>query len=256
MKSILVLMALVCSSVIANAYEYECVDLSNTGEAVIAFDKGDQSEEAEYDECFSSNQSSDASVLHLDTSILMNSSMPFVSHQGSGEFDTALAMNVQYEPIKSVKRQIENRLGRRLKIFKGWNPQGEAHVTTITPPEYSLVLRKHISAEKIDQIALEYQIQSSDLEVIGLGKGEAKVDGKSEQTYFVIVRSENLLKIRRAIHRAFVEAGGSTNAWNPEAFYPHITIGFTKRDLHEADGVIKDDQHSLDPRFDLRMFRH
>jgi 2'-5' RNA ligase len=142
-------------------------------------------------------------------------------------------------------------LEKPLNYFKGWNPTGEAHVTTITPVEYFWILKNYVDMKKINQIANELKIQNSDLTVLGLGRGQTLIDGKIEETYFVIVHSENLLKIRRSIYQEYLKAGGNPANWNPENFYPHITIGFTKRDLHEKDGVLKDVEHSLDNRFEL-----
>ncbi|MCM2280544.1 MAG: hypothetical protein NDI61_01710 [Bdellovibrionaceae bacterium] len=162
-------------------------------------------------------------------------------------------MNIRYAPVQGLKSRIETALDLTipLKIFTGWNPNGEAHVTTITPPEFDLVLKGFVAPERMNAIAREMRIQESDLEILGVGRGEATLDGKKEETYFLIVRSANLLKIRRAIHAEFVRNGGKASSWNPEHFFPHITIGFTKRDLHENDGVLKDVANSLDERFHL-----
>ena len=63
--------------------------------------------------------------------------------------------------------------------------------------------------------------------------------GQNEFTYFVVVQSEDLISIRKKIQDSFVGKGGDKNDFNPLNYFPHITLGFTKRDLHESDGVIK-----------------
>jgi 2'-5' RNA ligase len=178
-----------------------------------------------------------------------NADMPFLSHKGPGDFDNALALNVRYQPIQELRVAIEKETGRRLDFLKSWSPQGEAHVTTITPPEF-LKLKKHLTMEHIERIAAK-RIQKADLEVLGIGSGRKEIDGQVEETFFVIVESKLLRQLRREIHRAYVKRGGSAGDWDPERFYPHVTIGYTKRDLHEQDGILKDLAHSKDTRFRL-----
>lgn len=189
----------------------------------------------------------------LSASILNNKALPFISHRGKGLFQTALAMNVQYAPVKKVRKIISKIIQYPLKFHTAWNKNGEAHVTVITPPEYSQILKKYVSIDKIEQIALQNHIQSSDLSIMGIGKGSAKINGKKESTYFIIVHSKNLLKIRKLIYREYLKNGGKAGAWDPTHFFPHITVGYTLRDLHENNGVIKDVPHSLDKRFVLVM---
>ncbi len=203
----------------------------------------------------------DQKPLTISSRILDNRDLPFLERSGPADvlFANALAMNVRYEPIQSLKTQIENTLELKepLKIFTGWNSSGEAHVTTITPVEFDTKFVRNskpiVSPARMNEIARDLKIQESDLEILGLGSGRAIVNGKTEETFFVIVRSENLLRIRRAIHAEFVRNGGDAAAWNPEHFFPHITIAYTSRDLHENDGVIKDAAHSLDRRFQIAI---
>ena len=184
----------------------------------------------------------------VSSSILENSGLPFYSHRGNGRFDTALAMNVDYGPLLSVRAQLNELLDFQLKFFVGWDPEGEAHVTTITPVEYYDVLKPHLSIERIEKIALENNIQGSDLKIIGVGSGSKEIENSQESAYFIIVESQNLNTIRRKIHEEFIRGGG-----DPDNFYPHITIGYTLRDLHESDGILKDAENSLDERFTIKL---
>lgn len=198
--------------------------------------------------------------LYISSEVLENQQETFIEHIGAPEnpYGTTLAMNIQYAPVRALRSQIEDRLGQNspLKIFTGFAKEGEAHVTTVTPIEYHRTLKPFVTPERMSEIARAYNIQSSDLEILGLGRGQAVLNGKNEDTYFIIVRSENLLRIRRAIYQDYIRAGGDPHAWNPEHFFPHITIGFTARDLHESDGVQKDIKNSLDSRFLLQMTDH
>jgi len=180
----------------------------------------------------------------------LKSPVQFYSHKGASPFETALVMNVFYPPIVNLRAQLQNILKKELNYFKGWSPNGEAHITVITPPEFDNILKPFLSIEEIERIAQNYQIQNSSLQVLGIGSGHKSIEGKHESTYYLVVNSENLMNIRQAIYTQFIKNGGSKKAWNPFGFYPHITIGYTKRDLHLQDGVYKD-KRSLDSQFQL-----
>jgi hypothetical protein len=190
--------------------------------------------------------------------------LPFHSHSGSQWYENALAMNIEYPPIQRLRALIEERIGApQLNFFTGWNPEGEAHITVITPVEFSFILQPYISIQEVDEIARSMNIQSADIEVLGIGHGEATKprDGGSYadgETFFVIVRSQKLIEIRKAVHDSFVANGGDPDAWDPNssdpdaAFYPHITIGYTgSGDIHVDDGLRKGKEYSLDARFEL-----
>jgi len=191
--------------------------------------------------------------LNLTTAIYQNNDEPFHSHQGDGQFDSALAMSIQNNPIKSLREQIEIALKIKLDYFKQWNPNGEAHVTVVTPVEFFHVLKSKLSMIEIDAIADKYDIQNSRLMIQGIGSAKAWVEGKEEETFFVIVDSAGLRNIRQQIFYEFTRRGGDRCAFDPGWYFPHITIGYTKRDLHESDGVIKNLKHSFDKRFNLKF---
>lgn len=193
--------------------------------------------------------------LPLSESFFHNEHMTFMPHQGEGPFDTTLAMNVQNAPVKAIRDNLSEILNYDLQFFKLWNPNGEAHITVITPPEYFTVIKQFVSIERIEQIALRMHIQYSDLTILGIGRGEAQINNKAEETYFIIAQSQNLLRIRQEIYKEYLQNGSPAKAWNPNHYYPHITIGFSLRDLHEVDSVIKDMAHSYDSRFALFLRR-
>ncbi|MBF0106669.1 MAG: hypothetical protein HQM16_15255 [Deltaproteobacteria bacterium] len=195
----------------------------------------------------------------IPVSMTQAAHLDFISHRGEGRFDTSLAMNTSYPPIQELRPIIEARIGQTLNFFKLWDPAGEAHITTITPVEYYDVLREHLSIDEIERIALSHNIQGSTIEILGIGHGKAMTkqgqpDEQMGETFFIIVRSENLLNIRREIKRAFLKNGGDPAKFDAENFYPHITIGYTgAHDLHITDGVIKDVVNSLDKRFKILL---
>lgn len=189
----------------------------------------------------------------LSKTVANNDELPFILHHSKNDMDNALAMNVQYAPVKAVREEMSAALNFQLKYFTGWNTDGEAHVTVITPPEYANVIKPYVSMQRIEELAKQADIQHSVIDILGIGSGEAVINNKKEQTYFLIVASNDLLNLRYRIYDEYIKNGGPKGAWDPAHFYPHITIGFTLRDLFEADGVIKDFEHSFDSRFELAI---
>ncbi len=194
-------------------------------------------------------------------------SVPFISrYTGEGDWNGTLAMNINYQPIVLLRNQLEKLPYKwgPLKFFKGWDPKGEAHITTITPVEYQNCMWSEkrglnfIHMNEINQIAQKLKIQNSDLVIVGIGSGQKNNfkgrEGMQDQTFFIIVESNNLLKIRKEIYQIYKDNGGDEQCWKPEHFYPHITVGFTHRDIHEPD-VFKNKVHSLDNRVLLTFSR-
>lgn len=193
------------------------------------------------------------SELILPTDIYHNEEEIFYSHSGDGVFDNALAMNIQYGPIQNLRQQLNKTLGKELNYFKDWNENGEAHITVVTPVEYFNVLKSKLNMKEIDAIADRYDIQSSRLNILGIGSAKVTIENRDEEAFFVIVDSANLRLIRQMIFYEFTRRGGDISAFDPTWFFPHITIGYTKRDLHEADGVKKNLKYSFDKRFKLKI---
>ncbi len=138
-------------------------------------------------------------------------------------------------PVANIFYQLEARLQKPLIS------RGEAHITVITPVEYWNILRpRGVTIREINQIAENFGIQQSRFNIVCLGQGKAILDNKIESTFFIVVNSEDLIKLRKMIQIHFVRKGGSSNEFNPYNYHPHITLGFTKVDLHESNGVIKD----------------
>ncbi len=191
----------------------------------------------------STEQDSTAAVLSpdttfvLDASALDNHDQPFVRNNDH------LAMNVRFAPVRGVQGALNEKLGTTLK------QRGEAHVTVLTPPEFS-ILSRSITIADVNRLALAGDIEASDLKAVCLGSGTAR-GNKKLQTYFIVVTSQRLFQLRRDVKALFVSRGGKASAFDAEAFTPHVTVGFTQRDLFEADGVVKD-QTSCVAQLDVR----
>jgi len=183
------------------------------------------------------------SALELDVKVF--GAMPFVHNDSPTYFGTYLIRNVPFDPIYRLKNQLEKNLNRPLI------DRQEAHITVVTPPEYELI--KDIVSINDIHAMIEDSLQDSKFEPICVGRGSAQITGNLESTYFVVVRADDLLEVRRQIAALFYSRGGDRSGFDPEVFYPHITVGYTKRDLHMQDGVIKNQSSCI---ADIQMIEH
>lgn len=182
--------------------------------------------------------------IFVDDIIWESSKLSFISHIGPGPYDSYVTMDIPHLPVLKTCKAIESAIGRKL------TNRGEAHITVITPPEFTGILKSALTMAEINDIAKEHRIQESSFDILCIGSGNRDLETVNEETFFFVVQSPDLLKIRKKIAEAFEAAGGIKGAFKPESFFPHITIGFTKRDLHLSDQVIKDDT-SYDKRFKI-----
>ena len=157
----------------------------------------------------------------------------FISHQGAS-VGYWLGRNVNYASVAELLARLKVKLPGEVL-----HNRGDAHITVITPPEY-LILKSYLSPQLIDQIAQQEHIQRAKFQVDCLGRGQARnVNRELMKTYFLVVKSTDLLRIRKILFEAYVAHGGMPSHFDPEHFTPHITVGFTERDLFEQDGVFK-----------------
>lgn len=178
--------------------------------------------------------SSFAAPFTLSQAAFDNRTVPFIPHIGSAAMSNYLAMNLRYAPFDALRQEVEQRLGFKLK------QRGEAHITTISPVEYDKALRTKISISDINILSARRRIQTTAFTVVCVGRGKALIEGKEAYTYFAVVHSPGLLSLREDVAQVFERRGGSHMAFSPRHFYPHVTLGYTDRDLHDTDGVIKD----------------
>ncbi len=179
--------------------------------------------------------SSLAATYSLSDAVKNGHSAAFQSHEGLGAFDSYLVMNLPYSPMLDLFQQVTTAETRTLIN------RGEAHITVITPVEYWNALRPQgVSMSEINDIARTMDIQGSDFNILCLGRGSASINGVTEHTFYVVVESTDLMNLRREIEKLFVSKGGSLGKFDATKYYPHITLGFTSRDLFESDGVFKD----------------
>ena len=159
------------------------------------------------------------------------------------EHENYLSLAIPFAPVKAVHAELESRLA--LKLVN----RGEAHVTIISPPEFEKLSAK-LTMKELNAIAARRKVQESDLDLICVGEGKARVGEREDRTYYLVVRSRALKDLRGEIEKLFRSRGGDARAFVAAEFHPHITVGFTTADLHAHQGVIKSEASC---RFDIQL---
>lgn len=152
-------------------------------------------------------------------------------HNGGAPFGSYLTLDLNYTEYQKIYLELK-------KTYPHLKTRGEAHITVLTPVEYHQILSDKLSIQEIYQLANELNIQKASFEVLCLGQGRKEIKGKTESTFYLVIKSKDLLDLRKKILDLYLNKGGE-KSFEPTKYYPHITIGFTLRDLHESDGVIK-----------------
>lgn len=163
----------------------------------------------------------------------------FASHRGSGPMQNYLAQNVDEQAVATLRVELENRIQKKL------SHRNEAHLTVITPVEYDKALSKKLKMEDIDALAEKMNIQAAKFKPVCLGRGSLTIQGAEQSTYYLVIDSEASFRLRKAVQDLFVARGGKADAFNPDHFYPHITVAYTQRDLHYEDGIVKDERSCI-----------
>lgn len=169
----------------------------------------------------------------LSRGIFETKSIPYLPHRGTGAFDSYVTIELPYAPAKALRESVEKQTGVTLKN------RGEAHITVITPPEYFETLRQYLMIEELDRMAISVSLQSARFMPVCLGRASATLNDNRESTYYVVLHAPEIVRFRLSVFKSFIKRGGDGSRFDPFAFYPHITLGFTSRDLHETDGVKK-----------------
>ena len=151
-----------------------------------------------------------------------------------------LGQALQLGPFEALRAQIETQLGEHL------NSRGEAHITVLAPAEWSLLQQK-ITAAEIEKIATDANIQQNSFEAVCIGRGQKKEKTHTLKNYFVVIKSPGLLQIRHQLADLYKsrQDKNQKDKFDPDHYYPHVTLGFTDRDLHESDGVIKNEKSCI-----------
>ncbi|KAI8986444.1 hypothetical protein BDB01DRAFT_610368 [Pilobolus umbonatus] len=141
-------------------------------------------------------------------------------------------MNLNYDYV----RPLFDLLNSTDQVLQNRN---EAHITVISPPEYDILAASGMTIDEINSIALDMSIQSSVFDIICIGKEDVIVNRERSVVYQFIVHSPNLLAIRRKIFQLYSDYNGNTALFDPESYWPHVTIGYTLTDVFVQHGVYK-----------------
>ncbi len=160
-----------------------------------------------------------------------------------------VSIEFPYPPFQHLFRQVnESRLTQgKLPL----NSRGEAHLTLLRPAEIKELQKVLTEADwkSLPALAEELGVAKAPLEVVTVGVSRARIQTPAgstvdAETVYLVVKSEGAGAFRNKVselaQRRRREAGRSPAfTFEPNAHAPHITLGFTHRDLHEADGVDK-----------------
>ena len=171
--------------------------------------------------------------LNLNRDVYEGSSIKF--YDGSSPYGKYITLDIPFSPVENLLLQLKS-------FHPSLKTRGEAHITILTPIEYHCVfLAQGIT---IDQLKSVVDMKKhNQFEFSSIGNGYKDLD----ETFFIIAKSNDLLDIRKNLQSLLKDP----SKFDYTNFYPHTTLGFSKRDLHESDGVFKNEKYSKDSRFNL-----
>lgn len=139
----------------------------------------------------------------------------------------ALIRSVHYPSVNALIPQLNSLYKLNLEDRR------EAHITIVTPPEFQSSLTKVFT---VNEMLNRYSssIQALPFEVVCVGSRKSS-NGQSH-VFYLVVKSHELSNIRFDLAQE-AELRGRTQSiplvFKPEAFWPHITIGYIKGDVFE-----------------------
>jgi hypothetical protein len=153
------------------------------------------------------------------------SKVKFESHNVPKPFQTYLQQTLDFNAVKHL-----------FGLLHATNPnlqnRGDAHITVINPQEYDQVLSKAgVTMNEIEHIAKRHHIQSARFTPLCMGRSRVTIESGKDEVYFIVVKSPELVKIRQEVQKLYVRKGGEISLFQAEAFWPHVTVAFTKRDV-------------------------
>lgn len=149
-----------------------------------------------------------------------------VNNKKPASIKNYVSLDLEYPEYQQILKNLDAFLGTTLIN------RGEAHITVITPPEFK-ILNTKVSAEVIHQ---EWGLWTAkNFKKVCLGEGSITEKKKNLKTYYVVVDTPDILAFREHLKVKY-----DVPEFQASVFYPHITLGFTEKDLHYEQGVIKD----------------
>lgn len=161
-------------------------------------------------------------LLCVSLFVLSCQNQPLTTDKKPASIKSYISLDLEYPEYQQTLNRLDVFLGTKLIN------RAEAHITVITPPEFTKLTAK-ASAETIHQ---EWEAwKTKTFTKVCLGEGSLK----ELKTYYVVVEAPELLTFREYLKNKY-----AVDDFKPSVFYPHITLGFTEKDLHFEQGVIKD----------------
>ena len=156
-----------------------------------------------------------------------------VPHSAQYTDSGSLIRNIDYKTVNDIVIQIEQKYKLKLET------RGEAHITIMTPPEATGWFTDHkgvnflISSKEL-HVKYYKTIQKTKFKVVCVGR---KTNKKGHDVFYLVVdsKSKEILNIRSEIQKELelrANFTGMKTSFNAKAYYPHITIGFVKGDVH------------------------
>ncbi len=147
-----------------------------------------------------------------------------------------------YGPVEKIREEVEKRKGKKLQH------RSEAHITVITPAEMR-ILSQTIKVNTVEKVVVKESAMKAPVKVLCLKKVTVVLGKATEESWFISVSSPELLEFRKQVWRRFVANGGLPDDFQWKRWSPHITVGFTSRDLHDEDRISKE---KADCSYDLK----
>ncbi|MES2803890.1 MAG: hypothetical protein V4654_15465 [Bdellovibrionota bacterium] len=165
-------------------------------------------------------------LLCVSLFVLSCQNQPLASSKKPASTKSYVSLDLEYPEYQQTLNKLDAFLSTSLVN------RGEAHITVITPPEFKTLTAK-ISAETIHQEWEEWKTKN--FKKVCLGEGSLKEKNLVFKTYYIVVEASELLAFREHLKNKY-----AVENFKASVFYPHITLGFTEKDLHFEQGVIKD----------------
>ncbi|KAJ2354295.1 hypothetical protein GGF43_003284 [Coemansia sp. RSA 2618] len=178
----------------------------------------------------------------LKDTALQSDRIPFDSHSDDMPFGSYLQQTLDFSQFKDLFDAVNATAG-------SLQSRGEAHVTVITPPEFDRVLKPAgITIQEVEEIAQQARVQHARLSPVCLGRFNGSLPNPAADAdkgrfllYSIVVADDfgDLLAIRKKVFDLYRKKGGEGALFQPESFWPHVTLGFDRRDLFVEDGIYK-----------------
>lgn len=151
---------------------------------------------------------------------------PIMNDKKPASVKNYVSHDLAYPEYHEILNTLDTFLGTKLQN------RGEAHITVITPPEFKTLAEK-VAPEVIHQEWEQWTAKA--FTKVCLGEGRVKEKNKVLKTYYVVVNTPGILGFRTHMKNKY-----AVENFNSALYYPHITLGFTEKDLHYEQGVVKD----------------